>query len=290
MPVAFNDILIFDSDLPTATSLDSSANRVLLTNDAKSPNVEYSIAHQRLCDHKADLHLHPRKRNVVGRRPETSVLSNMQPQEMDLRTRAPETCEYLLDHLCDEEVSLKEHHLAIQNGLTSKTQPNVTERIEKTDFSQLPAKNTRNGHRKPNISHFSDPGREQFFSVFPSNELLDVQLQNLDLDTYFTESYDRIVLEGIMIQTRSLLRKGGNLSSIARRSLSSEAEIEVDLGNVFTTHNFDVPETKIKTTKSELMRFLREMTTMRRMEITNDTEGSTVEMVFAELFGFSQGT
>jgi hypothetical protein len=39
--------------------------------------------------------------------------------------------------------------------------------IEKTDFSQLPAKNTRNGHRKPNISHFSDPGREQFFSVFP---------------------------------------------------------------------------------------------------------------------------
>lgn len=40
-----------------------------------------------------------------------------------------------------------------------------------------------------------------------------------------------------MIQTRSLLRKGGNLSSIARRSLSSEAEIEVDLGNVFTTHS-----------------------------------------------------
>jgi pyruvate dehydrogenase E1 component alpha subunit len=126
------------------------------------------------------------------------------------------------------------------------------------------------------------------------------------------------------------------LSVVARRSLSSEAEIEVELGSVFATHNFDVPETRVKTNKSELMRLLREMTTMRRMEITNDTEykarnirgfchlydgqeaiasgtqaalktedawitsyrchcaallrGSTVEMVFAELFGFSQGT
>jgi hypothetical protein len=34
----------------------------------------------------------------------------------------------------------------------------------------------------------------------------------------------------------------------------------------------DKPQTKVTTTKDELVRFLKEMYTMRRMEITNDTE------------------
>ena len=42
--------------------------------------------------------------------------------------------------------------------------------------------------------------------------------------------------------------------------------------NTLVYTDFDVPETRVKTNKSELMRLLREMTTMRRMEITNDTE------------------
>lgn len=49
--------------------------------------------------------------------------------------------------------------------------------------------------------------------------------------------------------------------------------ISVDLGpEIFSTHNFDAPATTVETDKEELMRFLREMYTMRRMEITNDTE------------------
>lgn len=92
------------------------------------------------------------------------------------------------------------------------------------------------------------------------------------------------------------VRSSGSLQvagAVARRNMSSSSEIEVDLGNVFTTHRknkfclfllfyncisffmcavFEAPETKVKTNKDELLRFLREMTTMRRMEITNDTE------------------
>eukprot|EP01031_Cornospumella_fuschlensis_P040627 gene40627-49534_t len=139
---------------------------------------------------------------------------------------------------------------------------------------------------------------------------------------------------------------GSRLTSLARASmrlgggrvatLSTSNEITVELGDVFKTHNFEAPSTTVKTTKDELVAFLKEMYTMRRMEITNDTEykarnirgfchlydgqeaiasgteaalthedswitsyrchcvaylrGSTVEQVFAELFGFSQGT
>ena len=62
-------------------------------------------------------------------------------------------------------------------------------------------------------------------------------------------------------------RKGPMMST---RMMSS---ISVDLGtDVFSTHNFDMPGTTIETDKEELMKFLREMYTMRRMEITNDTE------------------
>jgi hypothetical protein len=49
--------------------------------------------------------------------------------------------------------------------------------------------------------------------------------------------------------------------------------LTVDLGkDVFSTHNFDAPVTSVETNKEELMGFMREMYTMRRMEITNDTE------------------
>jgi len=106
--------------------------------------------------------------------------------------------------------------------------------------------------------------------------------------------------------------------------------------DVFATHNFEKPATSVTTNREELLKFYKEMYTMRRMEITNDTEykarnirgfchlydgqeaiasgmhaamtledswitsyrchctallrGSTVEQVFAELFGFSHGT
>lgn len=128
-------------------------------------------------------------------------------------------------------------------------------------------------------------------------------------------------------------------SSSALRSLkfSTSNEITVDLGeDVFTGHLFEAPATKVTATKEELIRYFKEMYTMRRMEITNDTEykarnirgfchlydgqeaiasgthaaltmedawitsyrchctallrGSTVEQVFAELFGYSNGT
>jgi len=122
---------------------------------------------------------------------------------------------------------------------------------------------------------------------------------------------------------------------LTTRSMSS-AEISVELGSeIFSVHNFEAPGTTVTTTKEELIGFLKEMYTMRRMEITNDTEykartirgfchlydgqeaiasgmeaamtkddswitsyrchchallrGCTVEEVFAELFGFSNG-
>jgi pyruvate dehydrogenase E1 component alpha subunit len=47
----------------------------------------------------------------------------------------------------------------------------------------------------------------------------------------------------------------------------------VELGDeVFATHNFDAPSSTVTTSKDELMLWLRQMYTMRRMEITNDTE------------------
>lgn len=128
-------------------------------------------------------------------------------------------------------------------------------------------------------------------------------------------------------------------SSSAGFSTSKVAatELTVDLGpDVFATHNFDAPATTVTTNKEELIQYFKEMYTMRRMEITNDTEykarnirgfchlydgqeaiasgmeaamtkedawitsyrchctallrGSSVMQVFAELFGFEQGT
>jgi pyruvate dehydrogenase E1 component alpha subunit len=113
------------------------------------------------------------------------------------------------------------------------------------------------------------------------------------------------------------------------------SSITVELGDVFKTHLCEAPATTVTTTKDELMEYLKLMYTMRRMEITCDTEykarnirgfchlydgqeavgmgmqaamspedswitsyrchcvallrGCTVEQVFAELFGFSNG-
>ena len=59
---------------------------------------------------------------------------------------------------------------------------------------------------------------------------------------------------------------------VATRALSS-SEITVELGSeIFTPHNFEAPGTTVTTNKEELIGFLKEMYTMRRMEITNDTE------------------
>lgn len=55
------------------------------------------------------------------------------------------------------------------------------------------------------------------------------------------------------------------------RNLS--ASVTIDVGDhAFETHNFAKPSTTVTTNKEELIRFLTEMYTMRRMEITNDTE------------------
>lgn len=120
----------------------------------------------------------------------------------------------------------------------------------------------------------------------------------------------------------------------AVRCMSSE--ITVELGSdAFDAYEFTIPSTTVTATKDELVQYFKEMYTMRRMEITNDTEykarnirgfchlydgqeaiasgaqaamtmedswitsyrchcvallrGCTVEEVFAELFGFSNG-
>lgn len=113
------------------------------------------------------------------------------------------------------------------------------------------------------------------------------------------------------------------------------SSITVELGDVFKTHLCEAPATTVTTNKEELLHFMKQMYTMRRMEITCDTEykarnirgfchlydgqeavgmgmqaamtaedswitsyrchcvallrGKTVEQVFAELFGFSNG-
>jgi pyruvate dehydrogenase E1 component alpha subunit len=49
--------------------------------------------------------------------------------------------------------------------------------------------------------------------------------------------------------------------------------VTIDVGaDAFETHNFEKPSTQVTTNKEEMIRFLTEMYTMRRMEITNDTE------------------
>ncbi len=129
------------------------------------------------------------------------------------------------------------------------------------------------------------------------------------------------------------LRVGAAFSSSSKVS----QEIQVNVGDeAYQTHNWEAPSTMVTTNKDELIAFFKEMYTMRRMEITNDTEykarnirgfchlydgqeaiasgmqsamtaedswitsyrchsvallrGSTVEEVFAELFGFYHGT
>lgn len=54
--------------------------------------------------------------------------------------------------------------------------------------------------------------------------------------------------------------------------MSSSPSFEVDLGQSFVGHLCDVPSQTTTTNKDELIGFLRLMYTMRRMEITNDTE------------------
>jgi pyruvate dehydrogenase E1 component alpha subunit len=48
--------------------------------------------------------------------------------------------------------------------------------------------------------------------------------------------------------------------------------ITIDLGPVYETHLCEAPSTTVTATKEELMRYFKEMYTMRRMEITCDTE------------------
>jgi pyruvate dehydrogenase E1 component alpha subunit len=133
---------------------------------------------------------------------------------------------------------------------------------------------------------------------------------------------------------RRLLAKTASRHAAHARHASS---ITVDLGaDVFSTHNATAPSTTVTTDREELLKFLKQMYTMRRVEITNDTEykarnirgfchlydgqeavatgmeaamtkddswitsyrchcvallrGSTPEMIFAELFGFFNGT
>jgi len=142
------------------------------------------------------------------------------------------------------------------------------------------------------------------------------------------------MLSKLRIFPRIRLSSLGNKS---QKDFSTASSLTLDLGHeIFSTHNFETPSTTVTATKEELIQYLKEMYTMRRVEITNDTEykarnirgfchlydgqeaiasgvqaaltsedswitsyrchcvallrGSTPEMVFAELFGFSQGT
>jgi hypothetical protein len=74
------------------------------------------------------------------------------------------------------------------------------------------------------------------------------------------------------VLSRNLINK--NFGKVARAAFSDNAgSVTVDLGDdVYTTHNFETPSTSVKTTKEELVHFFKQMYTMRRMEITNDTE------------------
>ena len=75
-----------------------------------------------------------------------------------------------------------------------------------------------------------------------------------------------------MLSRLQPLTKGIVRPMLTTRTMSS-AEISVELGSeIFSVHNFEAPGTTVTTTKEELIGFLKEMYTMRRMEITNDTE------------------
>ena len=136
---------------------------------------------------------------------------------------------------------------------------------------------------------------------------------------------------------RSFRKVGLNVIKHNRKFSSANPEVTIELlKEDFTTHIVDPPSLSVTTSKDELLRLLREMYTMRRMEITNDTEykarnirgfchlydgqeavatginaaltledswitsyrchaiallrGSTVQQVFAELFGYFGGT
>lgn len=137
------------------------------------------------------------------------------------------------------------------------------------------------------------------------------------------------------VQRLKFVNKAAMKQAFAPMSTASN-EITVELGDAFAVHNCEAPSTTVTTNKEELLLYFKQMYTMRRMEIVNDTEykarnirgfchlydgqeaiasgmhaamtmedswitsyrchctallrGSTVEQVFAELLGFSNGT
>lgn len=140
-----------------------------------------------------------------------------------------------------------------------------------------------------------------------------------------------------MLRSFQLFRHNTKPTACAIRNLSSAESITIELpADTYVTHLCDSPSLQITSTKNELLEYFKIMYTMRRMEITNDTEykarnirgfchlydgqeavavgtkaafkpedswitsyrchgvallhGATVEQVFAELFGYSQGT
>jgi hypothetical protein len=94
-------------------------------------------------------------------------------------------------------------------------------------------------------------------------------------------------------QSINRIQKSVSKVSVAR--FSSSNEITVDVGDAFATHSTscspsrsiaaqskshyfshfpdcEMPSSLVKTTKEELLLYFKQMYTMRRMEITNDTE------------------
>lgn len=61
-------------------------------------------------------------------------------------------------------------------------------------------------------------------------------------------------------------------SSVGQQMRKMSSSFEVDLGNSFVGHLCEPPSTTTSTNQDELVEYLKLMYTMRRMEITNDTE------------------
>lgn len=71
---------------------------------------------------------------------------------------------------------------------------------------------------------------------------------------------------------RSLSRKTSGLLGAQARAMSSSPEHSFQLEDAFKSHLCDLPESNVTATSDEMMDWLRTMVTMRRMEITCDTE------------------